>query len=174
MKSCVKIIGLWLLAEILTLFLDLTLAFSGSTLVRLVCGTCTVGILGALMAQGGLSAARTYRKMQQKLPLLLLGAVGSVPALFLWAVLCLSRCGVLADSFYRWYKLLCAPFLSFSNLFSDGVLTSQMPVTGMTVLFVLSLLPGAAVIGGAVYQVYTDGMSSHGNQFSKKSGFQRR
>ncbi len=156
MKSCIKIIGLWLLAEILTLFLDLTLAFSGSTLMRLVCGTCTVGILSALMAQGGLSAAQTYKKLHQKPPLLLLGVVGSAPALLLWAALCLSQCGVIADGFYRWYKLLCAPFLSFSNLFSDGVLTSQIPVTGMIVLFVLSLLPGAAVVGGVLYQAYIE------------------
>lgn len=154
MLSYGKIIGLWLLAEILTLFLDLTLAFSGSTLMRIVCGVCTLGILGALMVQGGFSAARIYQKEHRKPPVLLLGIVGSAPALLLWAVLCLSRCGVIADGFYRWYKLLCAPFLSFANLCSDGVLTSQIPVTGMAALLVLSLLPGAAVAGGVLYQTH--------------------
>lgn len=161
MKSCSKIIGLWLLAEILTLFLDLTLAFSGSTLIRLVCGVCTVGILCALMAQGGMSAARTYQKSKKRPSVLLLSTVGSAPSLFLWAVLCLSRCGILADGFYRWYKLLCAPFLSFSNLFSDSVLASQLPLTGMAVLFVLSLLPGAAVAGGIMYYIHTNEMTSY-------------
>ena len=53
MKDHLRILGCWLLAEVLTLFIDLTLSFSGSALVRIICSVCTVGILLGLMAQGG-------------------------------------------------------------------------------------------------------------------------
>ena len=64
-----------------------------------------------------------------------------VPVL-LTVLLALSRAGVVGDGFYRWYKLLCAPFLSACNLLSDDVVTSSLPGFGIPVLSVLCLLPG--------------------------------
>ena len=146
MKDHLRILGCWLLAEVLTLFIDLTLSFSGSALVRIICSVCTVGILLGLMAQGGYSAALADRKANPtSLRPLLLGLTGSVMPCALWGMLAAARAGLLADGFYRFYKLLCAPFLSVCNLISADIAASSVPGWGMVLLAVLNLTPCAAV-----------------------------
>lgn len=148
MKELLKMPGYWLLAEVLTLFIDLTLSFSGSALLRMVCGICTVGILLGLMAQGGFSAANADRKAHREstvLRPLLLGAAGAAVPAVLWLALLAARAGALQDDFYRLYKLLCAPFLSFCNLISADVSAASVPGWGMGVLLALSLMPVPAV-----------------------------
>ena len=146
MKHYFRIIGYWFLAEVLTLFLDLTLSFSGSVFVRLLCSICTVGILAGLMAQGGYAAALADRKIQPPaVRPVLLGLTGSAVPCVLWGMLWAARSGMLDDGFYRLYKLLCAPFLSVCNLISADVSAGSVPVWGMAVLGILSLIPCAAV-----------------------------
>ena len=144
MMQFLKMTGLWLLAEVLTLFLDLTLSFSGNVVVRVLCAVCTLGIFLALMLQGGYSAGKADRKTHQELhPLrgVLLGVCGAAVPFLLTLLLTLSKAGAFPDSFYRLYKLLCAPFLSVCNLMSADVVTSALPGWAFGVLFLLSLLP---------------------------------
>ena len=146
MKQYLRMFGYWLLAEVLTLFIDLTLSFSGSVLVRLICSICTLGILLGLMAQGGYAAALADKKTAPSaLRPLLLGLTGSTVPCILWGMLQTARAGLLTDSFYRLYKLLCAPFLSVCNLISADISAAGIPGWGMAVLGVLSLTPCAAV-----------------------------
>ncbi|MBQ8928503.1 MAG: hypothetical protein IJ055_09575 [Oscillospiraceae bacterium] len=142
MKEIGKILGLALLAEVLTLFIDLTLSFSGSAPVRVVCSICTVGILGGLMVQGGYSTGKADRKSGKTSPLrsALLGIVGSAPYLVCWIVLLLARQSA-SGGFYRLYKLLCAPFLQVCNLLSADTDAGSLPGAGLLVLLLLSLVP---------------------------------
>lgn len=149
MKNFFKMLGLVFIAEILTMFIDLTLGFSSHFLLRCICGLCTVGILTGLCAQGGYLAGERDRRAKVppsfKTPALL--AAGAVlPGQICWVLLLLSRCGVLADDFYRIYKLLCAPLLPMCNLFSDGIVSSGLPLSGMLTLELLTLLPGVAAV----------------------------
>lgn len=147
MKELLKMPGWWLLAEVLTLFIDLTFSFSGHAVVRCICGICTVGILLGLMAQGGHSAANADRRAHRtphRLRPVLLGLAGAAVPVCLWCVLLAARLGAVPDDFYRLYKLLCAPFLSICNLISADVSAAGVPVWGMGVLLVLSLAPCAA------------------------------
>lgn len=143
LKTIGRMLGLWVLAEVLTLFLNLTLAFSG-TVFRIVSAVCTVGILLALTAQGGISAAKDDKKAKRHSGAnsVIAGIAAMLVPVLLTMLLALSRAGVVGDGFYRWYKLLCAPFLSVCNLLSDDVVTSSLPGFGIPVLSVLCLLPG--------------------------------
>ncbi len=153
MKDVLKILGFLLLAEILTLFINVTLAFSGSWIFRLVTAVCTLAILAGLMAQAGHSIGKADRKLLKQKPdavhpkkPVVLGLVSILPFQILWILLTLAKCGVLDGGFYRFYKLLCAPFLQVCNLVCDDVTAASLPVWGLVILAILSVIPYAAVI----------------------------
>lgn len=151
MKDFCKILGFLLLSEILSLFLDLTLSFSSHTLLRLLTGLCTLGILTGLCAQGGVlygSEEKKKKRPVSKIKPFFLSLTAILPGQICWMLLLCSRTGVLPDDFYRIYKLLCAPLLAVCNLFYDGILTSGIPVWELAVLEILTLFPGAAVWAG--------------------------
>ena len=153
MKDYLKILGFLLFAEILTLFINVTLAFSGSWIFRLVTAVCTLGILAGLMAQAGHSIGNSDRKLLKQDPdavrpskPIFLGLVSIFPFQIFWILLTLAKCGVLDGGFYRCYKLLCAPFLQVCNLICDDVTAASLPVWGLVILAILSVIPYAAVI----------------------------
>ncbi len=153
MKDVLKILGFLLFAEILTLFINVTLAFSGSWIFRLVTAACTLAILAGLMAQAGHSIGKADRKLLKQNPdavhpnkPVFLGLVSILPFQILWILLTLAKCGVLDGGFYRFYKLLCAPFLQVCNLICDDVTAASLPVWGLIVLALLTAVPFAAVM----------------------------
>jgi len=147
MKSVLKIFGFLIFAEILTIFIDVTLAFSGHILLRMICAVCTAGILAGLSAQAGFSIAEDTRKKHikpKKSEISGLTLTCTAPYLICWTALLSAKCGIIQPEFYRIYKLLCAPFLSTANLFSDDVSALSLPWSGVICLFLMSLLPGTA------------------------------
>ncbi len=153
MKDYFKILGFVLLSEVLCLFINLTLAFSSSVLIRIITAVCTVGILVGLMVQAGHSIGTADRKrlkqdenaVRASKPLFL-GMTAAMPFLILWIFLLLARLGSIDGGFYRVYKLLCAPFLQVCNLICDDVYAQALPVFGMVVLALCSLVPYLAVV----------------------------
>jgi len=53
---------------------------------------------------------------------------------------------VIDGGFYRFYKLLCAPFLQVCNLICDDVTAASLPVWGLVVLAIVPAIPYAAVM----------------------------
>lgn len=153
MKDCLKILGFVLFAEILTLFLNLTLAFSASAVFRSITSVCTLSILAGLMAQAGYAIARADRRLLKENPNavrpskpIMLGMAAIFPFQFCWILLALAKFGVLDGGFYRIYKLLCAPFLQICNLICDDVTAQALPLWGLIVLALLTAVPYAAVV----------------------------
>ncbi len=153
MKDYCKILGFALMTEILTLFIDLTLAFSASVVFRIITSICTVGILTGLMAQAGHNIGKSDRKLLHRDPeavrpskMLYLGMTAIVPYAACWVLLLLAKCGVLDGGFYRFYKLLCAPFLQVCNLICDDVTAASLPAWGLVVLALLTFVPYLAVV----------------------------
>ncbi|MBR1556009.1 MAG: hypothetical protein IJ644_11555 [Oscillospiraceae bacterium] len=147
MKSVLKIFGSLILAEFLTLFINLTLSFSGHLLLRLICTVCTCSILAGLCGQAGYSIAETHRKQHlslKKLQISGLGFISSLPFLICWILLFCARQNLIHPEFYRSYKLLCAPFLNLCNMFSTDVSALTLPVSGLLTLLLVSFLPMAA------------------------------
>ncbi|MBE6875380.1 MAG: hypothetical protein E7496_01425 [Ruminococcus sp.] len=144
MKSVLKIFGSLILAEILTLFINLTLSFSGHLLLRMVCTVCTCSILAGLCGQAGYSTAEAHRKQHlslKKLQISGLGFISSLPFLICWILLLSARQNIISAEFYRSYKLLCAPFLNLCNMFSTDVSALTLPVSGLITLLIVSFLP---------------------------------
>lgn len=164
MKDYMKILGFLVFAEILTLFINLTLAFSGSVIFRIITSICTVGILAGLMAQAGHSIGDADRKLLKQNPdavhpkkPIFLGLVSILPFQLFWILLTLAKCGVLDGGFYRFYKLLCAPFLQICNLICDDVTAAALPIWGLVILAMLPIIPYAAVM--IAYQMTVRGES---------------
>ncbi len=145
MKAVTRILGFNLLSELLTLFIDLTLSISELELVKLLCSICTVGILLTLMVQCGYTLGLADKRAKAHRNATLMGIVAIIPHLFLWVLLLLSWLGVFSDGYYRFYKILEAPFLQICNLCSADVVTSTLPLWGLLLLGLLSLLPFFAV-----------------------------
>ena len=158
MKNCIKILGFALLAEALTVFINLTLSFSGSAVVRILCSACTIGILCGLMAQSGYSIGNADRKAKKPFQFSRafgLGLCGSAPYFVLTIALILSKNGNLPDGYYRYYKLLCAPFWAVCNLISDGISSADVSMLEIVVLLVLCCLPCISLI--IAYQISIQG-----------------
>ncbi|MBQ7012755.1 MAG: hypothetical protein IJN11_02420 [Oscillospiraceae bacterium] len=136
-------------AEILTLFINVTLSVFGGTAFRVITSVCTVGILVVLMIQAGSRLGKEDKKRRnagEKTPHIAgAGILASLPMGICWLLLLHEKCSVMTAGFYRFYKLLCAPFLQICNLLSADVTADTLPWMGVVLLGVLSLLPAAAV-----------------------------
>ncbi len=149
MKDYCKILLYVIAAEILTLFINLTLGFSSAAAVRIIAAVCTIGILAGLLIQAGYSIAladKRAKRTKTGFRSVLLGITAILPYQICWVLLLLARLGVLADDFYRTYKLLCAPFLPVCNLFSEGVSAAGLPIIGLCTLQLLCWVPFLAVL----------------------------
>lgn len=147
-QKFVKAIGIYFFAEVLCLFLALTLSAVGGALFRIISCICTVAVLICLCINFAVNRAKEdqHAKMENTLPrrFFLSGAV-TLPYVLWGACLLLARSGILPDTFYRWYKLLDAPFLQVCNLCSADVMVSSLSWGETVFLAVCNLLPFAVV-----------------------------
>lgn len=144
LKNFFKGIGVYAAAEVLCLFLALTLSAVGGSLLRLVSMVCTLGMLCCLCINYGWNRAKEDQKQKCDGVIwrgAVYGGVVSLPYILCGVFLCLARAGVVSASGYRWYKLADAPFLQLCNLFSQDI-TALSLTWGETVFLALcNLLP---------------------------------
>lgn len=145
-KNFLKGVGTYFFAEILCLFLALTLSAVGGAVTRVISAVCTAAVLICLCINFAVNRGKEDKK--REIP----NRIGrrffwsiSVSALFLLLGICLllSRCAVLPDGFYRWYKIFDAPFLQLCNFFSRDVMTHTLSWGAAVFLAVLNFLPFA-------------------------------
>ena len=147
-KNFAKAIGTYFFAEILCLFLALTLSAIGGGLAQLISCICTIGILVCLCINFAFNRAKTDQ--HQKIDgtvlrrFLLSGAV-TLPYVIWGICLLLARGGILPGTFYRWYKLLAAPFWQLCNLFSADVTAATLSWGKAGILVLADLLPFVVV-----------------------------
>jgi|GEM_PF-191389 len=136
-KNWMKGFGTYLFAEILCLFLALTLSAVGGGLFRLISCICTIAVLICLCVNYAYNRAVADRK--SKVPdtmarrFFLSLSVG-LPFFLLGILLLLAKAGVLPAGFYRWYKLLDAPFLQLCNLLCKEITAAALSWTKAAVL----------------------------------------
>ena len=107
---------------------------------------------------------RAYRLLRLTAVYLLL-----LPFLLLGISLLLARAGVLPDTWYRWYKLLNAPFLQLCNLCSADVTASSLSWGKTVFLAVWNLLPPAVV--WVTYALARSGFLPEELQYQRKKSF---
>ena len=113
-KNFAKGLGTYFFAEVLCLFLAVTLSAVGGGLFRLISCICTIAVLVCVCVNYALNRAKEdqHRKLPNTIGRQLFYSVAAaLPFLVLGLTLCLAKAGVLPEHWYRWYKLLDAPFL---------------------------------------------------------------
>lgn len=146
----VKALSYLFAAEIMSLFIGLTLAGSSSTFMRLISAVCTSGILICLTANFAFNtsseALRTERtngtKTSTAFPFVI-GGIMSAPLLISWIVLKISHVSGSFD-FYRWHKLLNAYFLQIYNFINTNAETASLTSIQIYLMLPLALVPFAA------------------------------
>ncbi len=168
-KYFAKAIGTYLFADILCLFLALTLSAIGGTLFRVISAVCTMAILVCLCINFAVNRAKEDKRFGVTAPfwrgLCFSGAV-AIPFVLLGVCLLLARGGVLPEDFYRWYKLADAPFLQVCNLFCADIAASTLSWGVAIGLALLNLLPFA--VTWATYTIVRSGFSWDEFQYAHK------
>ncbi|MBQ8514336.1 MAG: hypothetical protein IJ496_02960 [Ruminococcus sp.] len=148
-KTYIKGIGYYFFAEILCLFLTVTLVMLGNLFFKILCAICCMGVLICLIVNFAINCEKNDRKYginrSMRRPLLL-GLSASSAYLVFYFLLLLARLQILPDDFYRIYKLLNAPFMMICNFTESGVLASELGMAALILFFVLSLVPMAVCV----------------------------
>lgn len=154
-------------AEILCLFIDLTLAFSGSVLFRVISVFCTSVIFIGLICNYAYNTAKNdlviQRRLNVKLPAYRCFAAGgflSLPYIVLWVVLLLTRNG-----FYKAYKLINGQFLRLYNLLDSGTDASSLSFSSLIIMLLLTIVPFISFV--IAYKLTYNGVDVESIQYKK-------
>ncbi len=168
-KTFAKAIGNYFFTEVLCLFLALTLSAIGGTLLRIISMICTLGILLCIYINFAVNAANRDRLQKREAGLfrrIFLSTSVSLPYVLFGICLILAKLSVLPATFYRWYKLLDAPFLQLCNLFCADITIEAVSWGKVIVLAVLNLLPFLTV--WVTYTLTRMGVTLETLQYKKK------
>lgn len=129
-------------ADILALFIGMTLAGSSSDFIRVISAVCTFGILICILGSFANKSAREDVKNQRAgiadtstvMPWLM-GLTASMPGIISWLILRFSSL-----DFYRWHKLINGWFLQIYNM-----INSNASSAALTPQQTMIMLPFAAV-----------------------------
>ena len=142
-----KAIGYIAAAEVLSLFVGLTLASSSSTFIRTISAVCTSGILICLMINFAVNTARADLKKERisgngtnHAVTVTVGITASLPAVISWIVLYISHSSGSFD-FYRWHKLLNAYFLQIYNFINPDASTAALSGNQVMVMLSFAAVP---------------------------------
>ncbi len=147
-RTFLRALGQYLFAEMLCLFLALTLSALGGTLWRIVSCICTFGVMLCIYVNFGIKRANEDRICHEKDTMkrrFFLSFSATIPFLIVGLLLILARAGLFPEGYYRFYKLLDAPFLQLCNFFCSD--TSALALSwGRTIVLVLfNFVPFLAV-----------------------------
>lgn len=135
-------------AEVLSLFINMTFAGSGSAFIRHICLICTVLILAAVMADFSIRAAGRDAKgggsIRYRQLICSAAAVTALP-LASWIVLAVSAKSGGFD-FYGAHKLLNAPFLHFYNFIEPSASAAALSAGELAVMLLPVFVPAAVLI----------------------------
>ena len=134
-------------AEVLSLFIGLTLAGTANPLVRVISAICTSGIMICLMASLALKTVASDRKNEK-----ISGNrsfifpaemtfTALVPPLVSWIVLRFTAGGSI--DFYRWHKLINGWFLQVYNLIEPNASSAALNSAEIWGMFPLACAPAA-------------------------------
>lgn len=142
-----KALGYLFAAEIMSLFIGLTLAGSSTTFMRLVSAVCTTGILVCLTINFAINCAKETLRTERTdgikaspAPAFAIGGIMSAPLLISWIILKISHVTGSFD-FYRWHKLLNAYFLQIYNFINTNAETASLTSAQVNLMLLLVLIP---------------------------------
>lgn len=143
----IRALGYVIAAEILSLFIGLTLAMYSSFAIRCISAVCTIGILICLVANFAINTAsdnlkneRISGKKASHIQPLMLGITVSLPALASWILLYISHLTAAFD-FYKWHKLLNAYFLQIYNFINSDASSTALTSGQIYIMLIFVFIP---------------------------------
>ncbi len=137
-----KTLAITAAADILSLFIGMTLAGSSSSAIRFISAVCTSGILMCILGSFAFRSAaedvkndRSGAAPYSAVTPWLMGLTASAPGVISWLILKFS--GI---DFYRWHKLINGWFLQIYNM-----INSNASSAALTSRQLMIMLPFAAV-----------------------------
>ncbi|MBR1592319.1 MAG: hypothetical protein IJ666_04835 [Ruminococcus sp.] len=134
-----------LAADILSLFIDFTLASSSMFIIRLICAVCTFLILAVILSGLAVSTAnqdlKDKRINNKKINIILplsMGTAASFPAAVSWCVLKFS---MRRFDFYRWHKIINGYFLQIYNFIEPDASSSALSTGEVNIMLILVFIP---------------------------------
>lgn len=150
-----KTLGYAAAADILSLFVNLTLAGSSMTFMKIISAVCTVGILFCFMISHAVRCAkddcRSERISKTATPALV-PAIHGITAMLIplvsWLLLFVSKATEAFD-FYRFHKLINGYFLQIYNLINQNAETSALSMGQIGAM--AALIPVPMIVFIAAY-----------------------
>ncbi len=132
-------------ADILSLFIGLTLASSSTFIIRLISAVCTSLILAVLLSGLAVKTANADLKDERinnkKINIMLpvsMGITASFPAALSW---CILRLSMGKFDFYRWHKLINGYFLQIYNFIEPDASSSALSAGEVNIMLILVFIP---------------------------------
>ncbi len=143
-----KAVLIYLAADVLCMFINITFSAFHNALFRMLCSVCTAGIMLALIGNYALSSAASDAKAERTSgsrksigALCDICGILAVPVLS-WGVLLASLGG--SFDFYRWHKVLNGGFLRMINFIEPDASSSAVSMTEALLMLPFVLIPVAA------------------------------
>ncbi|MCM1528587.1 MAG: hypothetical protein NC093_01160 [Alistipes sp.] len=145
-------------ADILALFIGMTLAGSSSELIRFISAVCTSGILMCILGSFAYKSAREDVKNQRagiadRSPVTpwLMGLAASTPGIISWLILKFSSL-----DFYRWHKLINGWFLQIYNMINPNASSAALTPQQKMIMLPLAAVPTIVFMVGYFMGVHSE------------------
>lgn len=145
-------------ADILSLFIGMTLAGSASSAIRFVSAVCTSGILMCILGSFAFRSAKEDVKKHRagiagSSPVMpwLMGLAASAPGIISWLVLKFSGL-----DFYRWHKLINGWFLQIYNMINSNASSAALTSRQMMIMLPLAAVPMIVFMVGYFMGVHSE------------------
>jgi len=147
-----KTLGITFAADILSMFISLTLASFSSTFIRLISAVCTMCILiffissfSIKFAHNKLRIARINKTKSSISSAIPIGLISSLPAAASWIILYISHSTGNFD-FYRWHKIINAYFLQIYNFINSNASVTDLRNSQLALMLPLVFIPFLTVM----------------------------
>ncbi|NLT08923.1 MAG: hypothetical protein GXY08_05410 [Ruminococcus sp.] len=143
----IKTICMVFAADILALFIGLTLAGSSALPVKIVSAVCGAGILAVILADHAAVTAKKDRKENNgsgAKTAFFMGATASSPCLLSWGTLRLSLTA--GYDYYRVHKVVNGFFIQLLNFIEPDASTKALSTEEIMIMLPLAFVPAAIVI----------------------------
>ena len=132
-------------ADILSLFIGLTLASSSLFMIRLISAVCTSLILAVILSGLAITTANqdlkderiNHKKINMLIPVSM-GIASSFPAAVSW---CILKFSMGRFDFYRWHKIINGYFLQIYNFIEPDASSSALSEGEVNIMLILIFIP---------------------------------
>lgn len=136
-------------ADILALFISMTLAFSSGFVLKVISAVCTASVLICVLGSFAVKQAEKDVKSGKNriLTAVSMGITASLPSSVSWGILKFS-----ALDYYRIHKIVCGYFLQILNFIEPSSSSADLSSAEISAMLPLCIVPAAVVLSAYLFQ----------------------